>query len=758
MAVLLGSASTAYAQAAAGGAETESPETVIVTAQKIRQRAVDVPITLSVVTGERIRELGVQDLDRLSYFIPGLLVQEQSANNTGFVIRGITSDSGSAQQGPRVTLYYNGVDISRSRGALQDIYDLDRVEVVKGPQATLFGTASTIGAISLVSARPRAGFEAEIRGGAGNFDGRYLSGMLNAGDDTLASRVAFNYRARRGYVPNLAPNQDDLQGIDQLGVRASVRWRPRTDVTADLIFTYDRQRNPGTAFVSRALPTPAGPGNPFGVAFLGGSPVSAATLGAPKLGLTRDIYDANLTVDWKFAERWNLTVINAYRKFDSLEVFDADGSAAWFLEFAEDARGDQFNHETRVSFTGERFRGFAGFNWFYENGVQRVPFSSEEGTFIQCVARPIPNLPCVNAQGVVTAAQATSILSGGRLTQVPYSSTFQNSGRNNQYSGFADATWTPFRPIELTAGVRLLWETRESGYFAQVPRTVLTNAPALIPTQIDTGGQTFTARGSFFAVLPRFNALWRVTGTTNAYGTVSKGRRSPVVQLDAQRVASVVSPRLQNVAEENVWNYEIGLKHASRHLSLGLAGFIQKYDAFQVAVIQPNGATLTQSAGSATNQGVEAEVQLRPVGWLRVDANLSYIDASIDNRADIAPQFRNARFRLTPAWQASGSFTIEKTIGGAQLFFTPSIAHRSSLFFELPNSPAISQGPIVLVNLNGGVRFGVNGARVDVTPFVRNLFNRRFLLDAGNTGGAFGIPSFIPAEPRIWGVQAGVRF
>ena len=83
------------------------------------------PITISVNTGEKLRELGVSELDELSNYVPGLNVQEQSANNPGIVIRGITSDSGSAQQAARVTLYYNGVDISRSRGSYQDLYDVD---------------------------------------------------------------------------------------------------------------------------------------------------------------------------------------------------------------------------------------------------------------------------------------------------------------------------------------------------------------------------------------------------------------------------------------------------------------------------------------------------------------------------------------------------------------------------------------------------------------------------------------------------------
>ena len=191
----------AVAQDPANSEEQDSAASgnaIIVTAQKIEQRAQDVPITISALTGQRIAEIGVTDLDELSNYIPGLNIQEQSANNPGVVIRGITSDSGSAQQGPRVTLNYNGVDISRSRGSYQAIYDLERVEVIKGPQATLFGTASAVGAISLVSAKPRPGFAAEVRGGYGNFNQTLLGGFVNAGGDTLAFRIAGEWRTRDG--------------------------------------------------------------------------------------------------------------------------------------------------------------------------------------------------------------------------------------------------------------------------------------------------------------------------------------------------------------------------------------------------------------------------------------------------------------------------------------------------------------------------------------------------------------------------------
>lgn len=738
---------------------------IIVTTQKIEQRALDVPITITATSGERIRELGVTDLDELSYYTPGLLIQEQSANNPGIVIRGITSDSGSAQQGPRVTLYYNGVDISRSRGSYQAIYDLERVEVIKGPQATLFGTASAVGAISLVSARPREGFEGEVRGGYGNFNQTLMGGYLNIGSDVIAGRIAGEWRTRDGYVTNLSPNQDkDLYAQNQLGLRGSLRWTPTADVTVDLIATYDQQRNGGTPFISARFPasaaSPGGPTNAFVDANLGGNPASAAALGDDQLGLDREVYDLNLTASYDFADGWNFTTVNGYREFDSAEVFDADGSAAPFLEFAEIATGWQISHEGRFAYSGSRLRASAGWNVFIEDGRQNVPFATEEGLFLQCLStlfnapvasRPFGATPCVAADGSVPAQG---------ITDFAYSSVFENQGRNEAYSVFADVTLIPTDALELTAGIRFLNESRRSGFFADVPNSVLSGAP-LVPGQLDTGGRTFTAQKGFDAWLPRFNALYRVTDDLNVFATVSKGRRSPVVQINAARPAAQVVPNVQTIAEETVWNYEGGIKLAAGRVSGSIGVYYQVYNDFQVSVPvivdgNPTGAFETRSAGGASNLGVEAELAVDVADWLNVFGNFGYIDGGIDNDPANGT-FAGSRFRLQPEWQASGGFTVDYEFGnGARFFATPSITHRSTIFFEVPNNPLISQGPITLVNARAGVSFA--DGRYEIAGFIRNAFGKDFLLDAGNTGGAFTIPTFIPGEPRFFGVELTVKF
>ncbi|PSJ39137.1 TonB-dependent receptor [Sphingomonas deserti] len=727
----------------ADAAPAGDSQEIFVTAQKIEQRAVDVPITISAISGAQMRELGVSDLDELSNYVPGLNIQEQSANNPGIVIRGITSDSGSSQQAARVTLYYNGVDISRSRGAYQDVYDIERIEVVKGPQATLFGTASTIGAISIISARPRPGFSGELTAGLGNLDQRLLSGHLNAGNDVVAGRIAFAWKKRDGYVENLDPVQDDLNGQDQLGVRGSLRFTPSPDVTADLILTYDRQRNPGTAFITNRVP-PASQTGVFGPAWLGGSPLSKEVLGLSKLGLHRDVYDANFTLAWDFADDWTLTTVNGYREFDSLEVFDADGTRAWFLEFAEDAKGHQINHETRFAYdNGESFRTSFGWNFFHEKNSQTVPFSSDQRVFAACAARPGPL--CIAPDGSVPAAAVGA--------PIPYRSIYSNRGENDSYSVFADGTWTPTPALELTAGARVLIEKRRSGYVSDVPNAL--NGRPLIANQVSTRGELYEVEDSFSALLPRFNILYRLSDRVNAYATISKGRRSPTVQIAARSTAAGPVPAITNIPEENVWNYEAGLKGSAGIASGSIGVFYQKYDNFQVNRTLDNGTTVTESAGTASNLGVEAELSLRPTSWLRLFANGAWIDGGIDDKAANGV-YAGDRFRLQPKVQASGGFTIDAPLGGdLRVFATPSVTYRSRIYFEVPNTPEISQEAVTLVNVRAGISFA---DRYELAAFARNLLDEDYLLDAGNTGRAFGFPTFIPAEPRLYGLQLTARF
>jgi len=759
-------ASAQQSAAIDSGAESGADEVIIVTAQKIEQRLVDVPVTITAFTGRTLRELGVTQFDQLAAFVPGLNVQEQSPNNPGFVIRGITSDSGSSQGSPAVTIYLNGVDVSRSRGSYFDLYDVERVEVVKGPQSTLFGTAAAVGAVSVITNKPKPGTSGEVRAGFGNFNQRKVDGYVNLGNDKVALRVAGAVKLRDGVVENIAgrpgsqtpngPEIDDLNGQGQYGARVSLRFTPDDLMTVDLIATYDGQRAPGTAFTSGTFAPTGGDTSPFTFVEVAGSPFSEQVLGAEQPSLRRNVYDLNLTASYAPQGAWSFTGIAAYRNFDSNEVFDADGSQAWYLEFAEDARGEQMSMEGRVNYTSDRFRAFAGGNYFWETGFQRVPFSSEEGTFLQCAARLIPGLPCVNnATGVVTARQATALLTSGAATVLPYSAVlFTNSADIETFSLFADATFIPIPEIEINVGGRWLTEERKSGFSSLIPNTVITRGP-LVPGGVNTNGQVLRGEGRFNAFLPRANILFRATDNLNLYATYSRGRRSPVVQVTAARVAGQVVPNERVFPAELLDNFEIGLKGSAAGVNFTLGAYLMTYRDFQISVLQQGLPPRIENA-DATNRGIEAEISAVLSPNVFVFANGAYINARINDDAAFG-NFAGDRFRLQSEWQGAigGTFSLPLA-DTVELFVTPTVTHRSSLFFELPNNPVTSQGPVTLANLRGGVRHP--DGRWEVLGYATNLFDNQYLLDAGNTGGAFGIPTFIRGLPRLFGVEAVYRF
>lgn len=780
------SASPAFAQDQAD-ADGGNDNTIIVTAQKREQSIQDVPLTVSAIGGEQMDKIGIDEFDELSAYIPGLNIQEQSANNPGFVIRGITSDSGSAQIAPRVTIYLNGIDVSRSRGSYFDLFDIDRVEVVKGPQATLFGTAATIGAISVITAKPEPGFSADLRGSYGNFNLYEGRAMINVGNDRIAGRIAASYKKRDGYVRNIAGepgttsarttanNQADLNGIDQFAIRGSLRIWPTAESTMDFVFNYEQQRNPGTAFKSGSIAPTGGTTSPYTFADLGGAPadLSRAILGLPKLGLNREVYDASVTFQTPMGGGWSLTSITGYRKFDSLETFDADGTGLFFLEFAEDAQGEQMSHETRFAYNSDRLRGFFGFNIFHEQGTQAVPFLTDEGTYISCAPfaafAPVRNnvAAALGVPGASTCAalnspnparNATAILTRGAASVLPYSSIFTNGGKNTVYSAFADLTFDVSDRFELSAGVRYLYEERASTYTARQPGSQIFASLGVrgvsLLGAVDTAGQVFRVNDNFDAWLPRFNALYRVTDEVNVYATISKGRRSPVLNLSASATAAGPVPNFTLVPEEKIWNYEGGVKATFGGFSGSVGAFYQDYSNFQTSFFNQQGQTVPVNAGNAGNFGVEIEGALRIGSNVRLFANYAYIDAKIESPN---PAFQDNRFRLQSKHKAAAGIDVTVPMGdSAELFFFPTVTYSSKQFFEIPNSERLSENGYLLVNARAGVRF--DEGRYEITAFARNLTNEDYLIDAGNTGGAFGTATFIAGEPRLYGVQVAAKF
>lgn len=185
---------------------TQALGEVIVTTQKKKQSSLEIPVAVSAVTGSVMEKLNLHQMDDVAQLTPGVQIQLQSPNNPGYVIRGVTSDGGEAYSQPRVSVFMDGVSTSRSRSSAVELFDLERLEVVKGPQGTLFGRGAEIGGINIIRHKPVNEQKGELSLNYGSYNQRQVTGFINTPiiKDKLANRFAFDYDARDGFIKNEA--------------------------------------------------------------------------------------------------------------------------------------------------------------------------------------------------------------------------------------------------------------------------------------------------------------------------------------------------------------------------------------------------------------------------------------------------------------------------------------------------------------------------------------------------------------------------
>lgn len=762
---------TASAQQAPGA--VADPETaveldrMVVTAQKREQQVQEVPIAITAYSGEFMKSLGVSTMGDLSGYVPGLQVQEQSPNNPGFVIRGITSDSGAANVPARVSIFQDGVSLSRSRGASVELFDMERVEILRGPQGTLFGRAAEIGAVHLIQNKANGEFGGEVELGLGNYNQRRFSGVLNApiADQALYARLAVFGEQYDGTVDNLSGG--DLNGKDTRAVRGSLGMLIGEMSRIDLIFNYQRDTPPGTDFRSGTIPNRRGSTDLFGPADLNRG---------DELGLDRKVYGATVLGDFALSDNWTLDTISGWRHFESTEQFDADGSQIAALEFAEIAEGKQFSQEFRFNYdAGGAFAGFFGASYFFEDGSQTVPFTTDERSLLALLSHD-PNVRAAIAQLGLTLPEIPVLLPDGTpnvnypLPPLPlplnpaHSESFSNYGTTQAWDVFADGTWRVNDRFELTAGLRFSREDIEAGYQADPGSapSLLGGLGAGVPMpgssnilNLATNGR-LTRSGSFDSAVGRLVGRYAFSDTLSGYASISRGRRP-----EAFNLSPTVS---EKVPAETVDSYEIGLKGSlgGNRFAWDVAAFRYEYSNFQTDIPNPSGGTplfITTNAGNATATGVEVAMngELAPglVGFL----NYAWIDATFDDRDDDGnPQaFAGNRFRLTPEHSASLGLDWQLPFGAGHAFYLrPSYTWQSRVFFEDDNTAGLEQDAYGLFNLRAGVR--LDDGRWDIGIWGRNLADKEYLIDAGNTGRLFGTPTYIPGSPRMYGITARLKF
>ncbi len=529
-------AGAAAAQDAAG--DTAVVEEIVVTAQKREQASIDVPMALTAYNGERLDELGVQDMADLAKFTPGLIVQDQSPNNPGYVVRGITSDSTDPYSEPRVSVFQDGVSISKAQGSYVELFDVERVEIAKGPQSTLYGRGALIGAINIIQSKAVIGeTSGSLSVEAGDFN--YLQGeaVFNAAiSDSLSIRVGGRIRQRDGYVDN-ANSGDDFQSLDTWAGRVSIGFEPTDGFRADLILNYQEDTPTGTAFKSLTyLAT-----DPVTGAARGGVGVGdPAALGAPAdfqggmdLGVDRTVWGVTGLMSGDLNDAFTLTSITAYREFDSEEVFDADGIALPILTGLNAATNEQFSQELRLNYdNGGRIRGFVGGTYFRERSENVIPIQIDERMALALVTGQLSasaagsGLPANNpaaaayfdntaftgalVRGLVASTTSNGIILSPLQAQAIAANLRPNhveettaTSEIDSYDLFADLTVDVTDSFEVSAGVRYTTDNRDSSFASRTEggrsvlggvigaATLYNNGQALIatgtPTNIATG-------------------------------------------------------------------------------------------------------------------------------------------------------------------------------------------------------------------------------------------------------------------------------
>ena len=816
---VLAASPQAFAEESAQNDATVSE--LIVTSQRRVQNTLDVPIAITAYSGETLANLGVEDLNELSAFTPGLLIQNKSPIDARFIMRGIGSDDGSSYQEPRVSVFLDGAPISKTRGAYVALFDIERVEVARGPQTTLFGQGALIGAVNIVQQKARLdGFDWRLGAEGGDYGQRMVTGAVNAPlGETFAIRLAGQYRARDGYVENLLGGEDF--GAFEVGAaRLSLAWKPTSKWSTDLVV--NQQHDEGSAQAYKSLTF--FPANPTTGAVLGGLDLtSGAALAAGPgfrmpLGYERDMTGVSSTTVFEPSDNLSFTSTTAWRRYEGQQALDYDGFAFPFLTVGDDTVGEFLNQELRMNFKPtSAFDIVAGVTASREQGRQRTPYQIDERLVLALqtgvldrtnpVLAPLasytnPNVVAAQLQALATARgfvlstpQALAIAGNMRGN---HEETYTDSSKNKSFDAFTDVSWELSDRFRVLAGARVAISEKTSslsaslpsgrsilaGYFAAIgrtgaTRTALLNALAapnavtaagpvpLVGLRVQptaNNGQTESDGLTDTGASYRLAAHYKVSDDASVYASYSRGRRPKVLSpnIPSAPGRAVV---FDEVSAETVDSYEVGAKWRTpdRRLAFEAAVYYYDYNHFQT-IIQQGVQFITTDAGRATSIGLETQTTWFLTEKTEVFANYAYSHARFREGL-----YKGNHLALSPDNALTLGVDAKWSVAGGTLRVLPTYRYTSKVFFADDNAnPALVKNAFVTpINFSGSQKgYGIADLRVDYSPdgkrwtagaFANNLFDKVYVKESGNGGESFGLPTYIPGDPRMVGVSFRIQ-
>lgn len=765
---------------------------VTVTAQSRSQEVQSVPIPLQIITAKDVQTLAATDISKMDIFVPGLVVSADQPTQPSYQLRGIGGSGFGAGTESAVGVYVDGVYAARTGGALLAFNDIARIEVLKGPQGTLFGRNSAGGAISIVTNEPSDKFEARATLRYGSYGERYGDALLNIPlNKDMALRVSVLDNQSDGWVKDAATGKH-YGGNDDWGTRAVYRWNITSDTRVLLTWEHEQLKQaPHPAFGLIPLssytrlpaplnsmtipPYPADPAtylNPLH------SPLYNDAVGGAE---TRRFDGATLAIDHSFA--WgSFTSTTAWRNFDTFNLGDYDGTNNYntYLDTANIEHSNSWYQEFKLSGNTDLIDWVAGTSAYLEKSHQTSRVDVNTNTVTTLILNNFASQvgwPLVDSL-IPTMPELTNLLGN------PWSEQVRNGQTITSYAAYGDVIWHLTDNLNLTTGVRFTLDQKQYSWFIppryapQLDGTLATLPPSgnpifdglvlpefeqnLIFTPDTAGpiGVLTQKRSSWRNVSPRLVLDYHFTPNVMAYGSVTRGYQAG--GFNFQQVGGTYAP-------EHVTNYEGGVKtiFPDHHLLLNVTGYYYTYNNLQGLSLQPapagsNGIpkyVITTSDQHA--HGLEAELQWMPVDNLRLGLNGAYIDSTYTHHVSTDGKDVSGQATGTPFFSGAAtlSYTLPRVFNG-NLVYAAAYGFRGK---SRCNAGSGFQGtcqvspnfPVGTAQQNVDMRLDWNapGDHWGVGVYVTNLFDKRYVTGVDNTAAPLGSADAGITPPRMWGVE-----
>jgi len=724
-------------------------EAVVVTAQKREQDPINVPITLTAYTGAFLDKIGVQDIHDLSLHTPGFFLQNQSVNDPGLVMRGITTDSTDPTQEPRVSIYQDGVSISQIDAAAIELFDLERVEVAKGPQTTLYGRAALTGAVNIIENKAtEAGFDWSLHAEGGNYNYGLIEGMVNIPiGDSFAIRIAGRDKVRDGYIDDVLGGPA-LNGTSTKAARISLNYHPNKSFNDDFILNYEHDDPSAVDFKN----TTFYPSNPTTGQVLGNlNPYSSAALGTtPALdngkpyGIQREIQSATNILTWTIDHDLKFTSTSAARHYESLEIYDPDGFSFPLLTGSDEGRGTEFSQDFRLNYDpGGRFSMFGGLSAFSDYGKEISALQEGEPLLLSLLTgvlnRSNPTVGPLSAytnvavetaelQGLAKAygvsvptAEAEAIAGNLNINHVE---TETITSQTLSYDAYVDGSFKATDKLEFSGGVRFTADNKSTFNSEYVNSSSVLGGflgalaePTAIRNEL-LGGLSYPGVSNIGVSqalgLPIFGILyqptagnglkdraslndngfsWRATARyafdrdLDVYATYARGRR-PEVLADDGASAPYGATKFSIEPSETLDDYEGGVKARlfDRKLSLNGAIYYNAYHNFSTTAVV-NNQFVTVNAGNATTYGFEGDASWAVTAMDDIFATYAYTHGRYDNGI-----YKGDQFRLTPPDVVTLGASLRYRALGGVFDLVPDARWQDKQYFNADNgNPTIEK-------------------------------------------------------------------